>query len=51
MIFASTRKFQWSFNFLQKQHVLEKSGSWVMIQNLKANQNAGFFKLVKNKLK
>ena len=27
--FTSVWKFQWSFNFLQKQYVWEKSGSWV----------------------
>ena len=30
--FASLRKCQWSFNFLQKQHVWEKSPFWVMVQ-------------------
>ena len=49
--FASSWKCQWSFNFLQKQHVWEKSGLWS--KNLKANQNAGFFTLeyLKNKLR
>ena len=30
--FALTGKFQRSFNFLQKQHVWETSGSWIMVQ-------------------
>ena len=30
--FALIRKCQWFFNFLQKQHVWEKSGSWVMVE-------------------
>ena len=49
--FASSWKCQWSFNFLPKQHVWEKSGLWSI--NLKANQNAGFFTLeyLENKLK
>ena len=31
--------------FCKKQNVFEKSGSWVMILNVKASQNAGFFQL------
>ena len=41
--FVSSRKCQWSFNFFQKQYVLEKLGLWS--KNLNANQNAGFFAL------
>ena len=48
VFFASSWKCQWSFNFLQKQHVWEKSGLWS--KNLKANQNAGI-EYLKNKLK
>ena len=33
------------FTFSQKQHVLEKFSSWVMIQKPQANLNARFFKL------
>ena len=43
VFFVSSRKCQWSFNFFQKQYVLEKLGLWS--KNLNANQNAGVFTL------
>ena len=51
--FASIWKCQWSFNFLQKQHVWKNLVLELWSKKLQANQNAGFFKLeyLTNKLR
>ena len=51
--FTSVWKCQWSFNFLQKQHVWRNLVLELWSKKLQANQNAGFFKLeyLTNKLR